>query len=320
MNNVVLGQYIPGNSYLHKLDARIKMISLFLFVFTIFFSPTITELLIILSLLVTLILTSGISIFKVIKGLKPIVVLLLFTFSLQIMSFQTGELLYLAPMSISAYTILALVGLFIFYNLTKKYISLKLTYFMLFLFSIFFIQSMSFGDNVFVSYNIKIYEDGLFKALYIFLKILNMIILSSILTFTTSHTELNYAIEKILKPIPLVNEEVISMMISITLRWIPKLMEETIKIMDAQASRGVDFNEASLKKKIEQLISLLIPILVLSIRNAIDLANTMEVRGYVVGEKRTNFHKFSIGLRDILAIFLVVSFLTTIIIGDFNAF
>jgi len=99
-------------------------------------------------------------------------------------------------------------------------------------------------------------------------------------------------------------------MVSLTLRYIPTLLIETDKIMKAQASRGVDFKEASLKDKVTQVISLLIPVFVISFKRAEDLANAMEVRGYVIGQKRTKIDILKIKLTDyiaILGVLLIVS-------------
>ena len=133
--------------------------------------------------------------------------------------------------------------------------------------------------------------------------------LTSLLTFTTMTTDINDGLEGILFPLKWIKVpvDVLTMMVSLTLRYIPTLLIETDKIMKAQASRGVDFKEASLKDKITQVISLLIPVFVISFKRAEDLANAMEVRGYVIGQKRTKIDVLKIKTSDYLAFFGVIS-------------
>jgi energy-coupling factor transport system permease protein len=128
-------------------------------------------------------------------------------------------------------------------------------------------------------------------------------------------TDLNYGIEALLKPLKIVKVPVdmIAMMLSLTLRYIPTLLIETEKIMKAQASRGVDFKESTFKEKISQVISLLIPVFVISFKRSEDLGNAMEVRGYVIGQKRTRIDEYIISLRDILTIIISIMILGAII-------
>ena len=128
-------------------------------------------------------------------------------------------------------------------------------------------------------------------------------------------TDLNYGIEALLKPLKWIKIPVdtFAMMISLTLRYIPTLLGETEKIMKAQASRGVDFKESKLKDKIVQIISLLIPIFVISFKRADDLGNAMEVRGYVIGAKRTKIDFYHIGIKDILTLLLSMMILGLVI-------
>ena len=136
--------------------------------------------------------------------------------------------------------------------------------------------------------------------------------LTSLLTFTTMTTDINDGLEGILFPLKWVKVpvDVLTMMVSLTLRYIPTLLIETDKIMKAQASRGVDFKEASIKDKVTQVISLLIPVFVISFKRAEDLANAMEVRGYVIGQKRTKIDVLKIKITDYMSmvgVLLIVS-------------
>jgi energy-coupling factor transport system permease protein len=121
-------------------------------------------------------------------------------------------------------------------------------------------------------------------------------------------TELNYGLESLLHPLKKIKVpvDVITMMISLTLRFIPTLLVETDKIMKAQASRGVDFNESKFKDKVNQIISLLVPVFVISFKRSEDLANAMEVRGYVIGQKRTRIDTYKISLKDYVVLCLSI--------------
>ena len=132
--------------------------------------------------------------------------------------------------------------------------------------------------------------------------------LTSILTMTTSTTDINLGLEWLMHPLSFIKIPVaeIAMMLSLTLRFIPTLLIETEKIMKAQASRGIDFNEGNLIEKIKQIVTLLIPMFFISITRAEDMANAMEARGYVIGAKRSNIDELKFGFRDYLS-FVVVA-------------
>ncbi len=144
-----------------------------------------------------------------------------------------------------------------------------------------------------------------------------MIGLTSLLTLSTMSTDINNGLEAVLSPLKLFKFPVgvFSMLISLTLRFIPTLMIESKKIMNAQASRGVDFSEGSLKEKANQIIALLIPMFVISFKKAEDLSNAMEARGYVIGEKRTKIDELKFRFLDYFIIFLVLVLMALIILG-----
>jgi len=320
MNNITLGQYIPGDSWLHRLDPRIKLFSLVILLVGTFIIPISADLIPIITMVVIflgmMILTAsaGIPMKKVINGLRPIVFLLTFTFFIQLFFITEGELLVSFDFYLSVASIGAILVLFIFYNWSKKYIKFKVLYFLLIVGLIFFVQAVLPYINLY-TYKLDVYDQGLLRAGFIFIRITNVIIMTSLLTFTTMTTDLNYAIESLLKPLKWIKVpvDVIAMMLSLTLRYIPTLLGETEKIMKAQASRGVDFKESKFKDKVVQIISLLIPVFVISFKRAEDLGNAMEVRGYVIGAKRTKIDQYKIGFKDIMAVFVVTLFLATII-------
>ena len=138
-------------------------------------------------------------------------------------------------------------------------------------------------------------------------------------------TDLNNGLESVMRPLKIVKFPVaeIAMMLSLTLRFIPTLLEETTKIMKAQASRGVEFSESKLSKKIGQIISLLIPIFIISFKRAEDLANAMEARGYVIGDKRTKIDVMSIAWLDVVSLFILSGLIAVVVLmktGVLHAF
>jgi len=321
MNNITIGQYITGDSWLHKLDPRVKLFSLVILLVATFMIPVSPNLVPLLTMLAILVLVIGLTISskiplrKVLNGLKPIVFLLTFTFVIQLFYVKTGQLV-LGPfdMFISLSSIAAIIVFLVFYNVTKKHIKFRILYFFFAVFVIFLLQALLPYISL-TSYTIEIYDQGLLRAGFIFLRITNVIILTSLLTFTTMTTDLNYGIEALLKPLKIVKVPVdmIAMMLSLTLRYIPTLLIETEKIMKAQASRGVEFKESTFKEKISQIISLLIPVFVISFKRSEDLGNAMEVRGYVIGAKRTRIDEYIISTKDILTIVMSAFILAAVI-------
>jgi len=322
MNNITIGQFIPGDSWLHKLDPRIKLLSLTVILVAIFVIPISTNIVPIISMLslfmgvVVLTISTGIPIKKVLNGLKPIVFLLTFTFVIQLFYVQTGNPIFDEPISfyISLTSIIAIILWIIFYHWSKHYLKTRILYFFFAVFVVFFLQAI-LPYVTLTSYQLMIYDEGLIRAGFIFVRITNVIIFTSLLTFTTMTTDLNHGIESLLRPFKKIGMpvDVIAMLSSLTLRYIPTLLGETEKIMKAQSSRGVDFKESKLKEKVVQIISLLIPVFVISFKRAEDLGNAMEVRGYVIGAKRTKIDQYKIGLADYLS-FIVTLLVLAIII------
>lgn len=320
MNNITLGQYIPGNTWLHRLDPRFKLIILTILLVGTFLIKVSAELIPILTMVAifvgVLILTKSadIPIKKVINGLKPIVFLLTFTFFIQLFYIKGDTPLAVFDFTLSLTSILAIILFIYLYQITKKYVKFRILYFFFAVFVVFFLQAI-LPYIPFYAYQLEVYEDGLLRALFIFLRITNIIMLTSLLTFTTMTTDLNFGIESLLRPLKWIGVpvDVIAMMLSLTLRYIPTLLGETEKIMKAQASRGVDFKEAKFKDKVIQIISLLIPVFVISFKRAEDLGNAMEVRGYVIGQKRTRVDLYTIGFVDIITFILSLVILGLII-------
>ena len=154
----------------------------------------------------------------------------------------------------------------------------------------------------------SIYSDAIYQTLYIVVRLTLMIIMTTILTASTKPLDLTLGIEKLLKPFEKIGlpSHIIAMMISIALRFIPTLIEETQRIMNAQASRGVDFENGGLKEKIFSILSLIVPLFVSSFDRAEQLANAMEARGYDPNRKRTRYKVIKMKTKDLFGMAMSV--------------
>ena len=155
---------------------------------------------------------------------------------------------------------------------------------------------------------INIYEEGVRIAVFMALRLIFLIMGTSVLTLTTSPIELTDGIEKLLKPIGKELAHELAMMMTIALRFIPTLNDETDKIMMAQKARGADFESGGIIKKAKSLIPLLVPLFISSFRRADELAMAMEARGYRGGAGRTRMKQLMFSSKDIVAfvIFLIL--------------
>lgn len=156
----------------------------------------------------------------------------------------------------------------------------------------------------------KLYWDSIYQSGYIILRLVMMLLVTMILTSTTKPLDLTYALEWYMTPLKFIGfpSHAIAMTISIALRFIPTLLDETDRIMKAQASRGVDFNKGGLIKKFRAIISLIIPLLISSFKRSEELANAMEARGYDPDKKRSRYRKLSFSWRDLVAFLIVGAF------------
>ena len=310
--NITIGQYVKGDSLLHKLDPRFKIVSTIILMVAIFLIPSslvnIYYLLGFLGFFFLLLLISKINIMAVLNGLRPIIFIGIFTFVLQLIYNPTGKELLSLNLSFSWISILLAIGLLVLWILTKKYIPLKLMYTVLVFGGILAILAFVDHSQSFYTLPFTIYSDGLVRGIFFLLRIVLVVFLSTLLTISTSTIEINLGLEWVLSPFKLIKLPVseISMMFSLTLRFIPTLMIETSKIMKAQASRGIDFNEGSFMEKVKQIVTLLIPMFYISIVRAEDLANAMEARGYVIGEDRTNVDELRFKAKDYISFVVVL--------------
>ena len=250
LKDITLGQYFSGNSIIHRLDPRTKMIVSILFIVAIFSAKGILGLSLLVLTAALIVLMSGISFKVILKSLKPIVFVLLFTVILNI-----------------------------------------------------FLTKSTAEGPLFEFHFISVYRDGIWRAVYMALRVIILIVGSSVLiSYTTSPIMLTDAIESLLKPLKKIKVPVheFAMMMSIALRFIPTLIEETEKIMNAQKARGADFSNGSIVKRAKALIPVLIPLFVSSFKRAEDLAMAMECRCYHGGEGRTRLVKLEYKVKDFI--------------------
>ncbi len=322
MNNITFGQYVPGDSWVYKLDPRVKIILTILLIVILFLIPNLIGMFIALVAFLVMFLSTRISLWKVIKGLRPVLFLLAFTIVLQLI-YTTGNsesVLYNFNMQIGLFQLLILIGIFIFYLFTKKFIPLKIIYLLVIAIGMFLVLWLvKFDSFVWKDFNFIVYKEGVDNAVFIFVRIVLMIGITSLLTLSTMSIDINNGLEGVLSPLKLlkINVGIFSMLVSLTLRFIPTLLMESKKIMNAQASRGVDFQEGKLKDKVVQIISLLIPMFVISFKRAEDLSNAMETRGYIIGAKRTKLDELKLRWRDYVAIFISLALLALVIWSRF---
>lgn len=159
----------------------------------------------------------------------------------------------------------------------------------------------------------KIYSDAFSQTFYIVIRLALMIVVTTLLTASTKPLDLTVGLEDLMEPLKKLHVPTheIAMIISIALRFIPTLIEEAQRIMKAQASRGVDLEEGSLKEKMMCILSLIVPLFVSAFQRAEDLADAMEARGYIPDKKRTRYRQLKLGKRD----YLLIAFCSCLLIG-----
>lgn len=333
MNNITIGQYVPGNSFIYKIDPRLKIILTIIWIILLFILPlNLYAMLGFLAIFVFVLLISRIPLLKMIKGLKPVLFVMTFTFILQLTSATPSEsnpmtLLYSFKFYFGLYQLLTIIALVLLGFLISKHVRFKFLFWLIIFVLCFLCQYSSFLDKInissyytnmnFTNYDFNIYDEALLKGFAIVLRIILMISITSLLTFTTRYQEINTGFQALLSPLKVFHIPVgtFSMMLSLSLRFIPTLVEETNKIMRSQASRGVDFNESNLKQKVKQIVSLLVPLFIISFKKADDLANAMEARGYIMEGKRSSIDKLYLKGVDYLATIFTILLLVGVIIA-----
>lgn len=245
MNKLIFGRFIPGDSIIHRLDPRVKLLTSFYFIAIIFLANNWQTYLLLGVFTIACIAISKIQMGFFMRGVRPLIWLILFTVLLQMLFTRGGEVYW------------------------------------------------SWGIFTLSYYGIQ-------NGIFIFCRFILIIFMSTLMTLTTPPLMLSDAIESILSPLKLIKVpvDIIALMLSIALRFVPTLMDETEKIMNAQRARGVDFGEGNLLQKVKAIVPLLIPLFVSSFNRAEDLATAMEARGYQGGEGRTKYRLLTWRVKD----------------------
>ena len=261
LKDVTLGQFFPGNSLLHRLDPRIKIIATVLLILVVFLAKNLLGYGALILLTLLLVAVSGIPVKTILKSIKPLLPIILLT---------------------------AAMNLF-----------------------------FSGGENVLVDerwsfIHLKITAEGILSGVKMALRILLLIVDSGVvLTYTTSPIDLTDGIERLLSPLAKIGLPVhtFAMMMSLALRFVPTLIEETDKIIAAQRSRGADFSSGNLISRVKALIPILIPLLISSFRRADELALAMECRCYHGGKGRTKMKQLHLRAADIFFLLFIALFI-----------
>lgn len=202
------------------------------------------------------------------------------------------------------------------FSLFKQLKSLWFMMIFLLIINIFTFRNSEEGNILFMIGNFAIKDAALYQTLYIFIRLVLMIAVTSVLTASTRPLDLTYAIEWYMSPLKVIRFPVheIAMTLSIALRFIPTLLDETGRIMRAQESRGVDFKGGKVKEKLRGVVALIVPLFVSALQRSDELANAMIARGYDPQAKRTRYRILRFTWRDLIVLLLAVSFLTLVIL------
>lgn len=259
LKDITIGQYFPGETFIHKLDPRIKILIIGLFITSLFFINSFFPYIFIFGFIIAVISISKVPFKFILKGLKPLLFIILITFSINV--FMTkGEVLYeLGPLTVT--------------------------------------------------------KEGISQAVFMALRLILLITGTSLLTLTTSPIALTDAIEKLLSPFKKIGlpAHELAMMMTIALRFIPTLLEETDKIMKAQMARGADFESGNILRRAKNLVPLLVPLFINAFRRADELATAMEARCYRGGDHRTRLNELKLKGTDILTLIIMIGFFGFII-------
>lgn len=260
LTDITLGQYYPGDSFLHRMDPRAKILCTMIFIVAIFLANNLWSYLLVAGFTFLAIAMSGVPTSLIWKAIKPLWIILVFTMGIHVLTTPGNELF------------------------TWKFIHIS--------------------------------EEGIRNGLIMTLRLVFLIAFSSLLTYTTSPIVLTDGIEALLMPFKRfgVPAHELAMMMTIALRFIPTLLEETDRIMKAQSSRGADFVNGNLWQRAKNMVPLLVPLFISAFRRADDLATAMEARCYRGGEGRTKMHQLAYTWRDRNA-FLAVILVTVLLLG-----
>ncbi|MCH3954236.1 MAG: energy-coupling factor transporter transmembrane protein EcfT [Eubacterium sp.] len=260
LRDITLGQYYPVQSPIHRLDPRVKITATLLFIVELFIVNNFIGFAICAGVLAACVIVSRVPLGFIMRGLKPIILILLFTFLLNIFMVDGRVIWTIGPL--------------------------------------------------------KVTMEGVITAVFMAIRLILLIIGSSLLTLTTTPIRLTDGIERLLSPFERIGLPAhdIAMMMSIALRFIPTLLDETDKIMKAQQARGADFESGNIVRRAKSLVPILIPLFVSAFRIAQDLAMAMESRCYRGGKGRTRLHEMRFHKADVISMILLLAFLAVVIV------
>ncbi|ERL66061.1 energy-coupling factor transporter transmembrane component T family protein [Schleiferilactobacillus shenzhenensis] len=249
MNKLMIGRYLPGDSLVHKMDPRGKIVLVFYFIWLVFFADNVWSYLTVGLFTLLAVLLTRIKLIYFWRGIQPAIFLILFTVLIQVFFTRGGQVYWAwGPFALSS--------------------------------------------------------AGVVNAWFIFFRLVIIIAMSTLLTLTTSPLDISGALSSLMTPLKWVHVpvDIIALMLSIALRFVPTLMDETVRIMNAQRARGVDFGSGSLAQQIKAIVPILIPLFVSAMHHAEDLDDAMTARGYRTDAPRTAFRVIQWHQRDTLSV------------------
>lgn len=313
-DKIIFGQYYKTDSWIHKLDPRVKLVSLVSLIISLFIINNIYVLLAFIFGLFIAILITKVPINKFFKSFKSMSFILILTFIFQIVFHKEGTLINSFELNLTWLNLVIIILVLIIWVFFSKYIKyFKNILLILVVIGLFALQYYFTTGPSIVEYNIDLYDGSIIKAAFVVIRIMALLFISSLLTLTTTPTEINNGLEKLLNPLKKIGLKISSftMIIAITLRFIPNLILEAQKVLKAQSSRGADFKDGNLIEKAFQIVSLIIPMFVIAYKKSIDLGNAMDARGYIPEEERSSIYLLEYKNKD----YIIYLFNLIIMIG-----
>lgn len=267
LNDVTFGQYYPVNSFVHRLDPRFKLLALIAYIVMLFVANNFYALAACALLLVYAVIASRVPIGSVLRSVKGIIFILIFTGALNIF-FHSGQTVYWQW------------GIF------------------------------------------KVTLEGIIFTVFLVFRLFFLVMASSVLTLTTTPVALTDGIESLLKPLTFIKFPVheLALIMSIALRFIPTLIDETNRIISAQKARGADFESGNIFKRIKAMVPILIPLLISAFRRAEELGDAMDARCYSGSKNRTKYKKLRFGWCDLVAFLFVGALIAGVVLFNIYCF
>lgn len=261
LTDITLGQYFPGNSCIHRLDPRTKILATIIYIVAIFLADTPITYGVLIAFAGIVFALSQLPLVLMVKSVKPIWIIIVLTMIIH---------MFTTP-----------------------------------------------GEHIVFSWKfLSVTQEGLDMGIKMAIRLILLLLFSSVLTFTTSPIVLTDGIERLLRPLKCIGVPAheLAMMMTIALRFIPTLLEETDRIMKAQTARGADFASGNILERMKNMLPLLVPLFISAFRRADELAVAMEARCYRGGEGRTRMHELAYTGKDIAALIIVIVLVIVLIV------